>query len=105
MINRRLEKSLELSMNDGLSGDCASIKLEYYILENEISDMDELTGKIAYGIEIVKKVDGKNDEVSTVKNLSCCKESVIRILDKLACNTVTPVGMPYVLDDMLGVLI
>ncbi|WP_423230838.1 DUF6514 family protein [Anaerobacterium chartisolvens] len=33
---------------------------------------------------------------------SCCKESTIGILDKLVTNSVTPVGLPFILDDMLG---
>jgi hypothetical protein len=39
-----------------------------------------------------------------VRNLSTCRKSTEYILNKLATNTVTPVSMPFILDDMIGVL-
>lgn len=102
MINRFLEKEVELSLNDTLVGYNSPIRLEYYFLESEITDMDELSGLRTYGVEIVKKVDGFDNEIKTIKNLSCCKECVKNILGKLVEHTVTPVSLRYILDDMLG---
>jgi len=103
MIKKHLEKSFEINLEKENNERDNSILLEYYLIEDVITGFDELDGKTAYGIEIVKKPVGKNDETATVKNLSCCREKVIKILELLSRNTVTPVGMPYILDDMLGV--
>jgi len=103
MIKKHLEKSFEINLEKENNERDNSILLEYYLIEDVITGFDELDGKTAYGIEIVKKSVGKNDETATVKNLSCCREKVIKILELLSRNTVTPVGMPYILDDMLGV--
>ncbi len=103
MLNRSLEKRIELSNNEDLQGRKNSIELEYYLLESTLSDSEELTGKKAYGIEIVKKVSDTDIESKMVKNLLCCRESTRKILDKLADNTVTPVGLPFILDDMIGI--
>ena len=103
MIKKHLEKKLEIYLEKENDERDDSFLLEYYLLEHVITGFDELDGKTAYGIEIVKKAMGKDDETATVKNLSCCKEKVVKILENLSHNTVTPVGMPYVLDDMLGI--
>ncbi len=102
MINRLLEKEIELVPDEGSLGILSPMKLEYYLTETCMDDMDELSGQKVYGIEIVKRVEGLSNEKNSVINLSCCKESTMGILDKLITNSVTPVGLPFILDDMLG---
>lgn len=103
MISRQLTKKVEIQPDENMSNSNNVIELEYYLLESEISDCEELDGKRIYGIEIVKKVSASAVEKETVTNLCCCKDNAESILNKLADNSVTPVGMPFVLDDMLGV--
>lgn len=103
MMSKCLEKKVELIPEQN-NCDCVNpFELEYYLVESEMDDKDELTGVEVYGIEIIKKIDNVNVESSFVKNFTCCREYAKKIVDKLAYNTVTPVGLPFVLDDILGV--
>jgi len=102
MISRCLEKKVELIPDEELVEMKNSIELEYYLVESEISDLDELKGEKVYGIEIVKKAIDMPVERQVVRNLSCCRESARSMLDKLAYNTVTPVELPFILDDIIG---
>lgn len=101
MLNKHLQRKVELESVDSIVGFKGAIELEYYLIESEIKDHDELTGKKAFGVEIVKKAD--NDiEIKTINNLSCCRENTIKLLDKLATNSVTPISLQCVIDDMIG---
>jgi hypothetical protein len=103
MIKRKLEKEVEV-MADGYQNLSEfPIKLEYYLLESETDEFDDLKGKKIFGIEVVKKMQGLEDEVKSYKDLSCCEENAQYILNKLAINSVTPLGLPYVLDDIIGI--
>lgn len=102
MMNKLLEKKVELLPEEDVAGNKSPIKLEYYLLESDLDDMDELSGKKVFGGEIIKKVDGMNDEMKFVRNLSCCIENTKAVIGKLAENTVTPVTLPFILDDLLG---
>lgn len=83
------------------------VELEYYLVESDIDENDGLTGKRGYGIEIVKREmpdrSAERIERRFVRNISCNEQNTARILEKLANNLVTPVGLPFVLDDMIGV--
>lgn len=103
MIEKYLEKKVELGFVETLKGCKNPIELEYYLLESNINDIDELKGKKVYGVEIIKKVNDIRVENNSVQNLFCCKESTKYILNKLANNTVTPVGLPFILDDIIGI--
>jgi hypothetical protein len=81
------------------------MNLEYYLTEfipEDVNDM-ELSGKRHYGIEIVKKVDGMKDEIQSVRSLSCDIEYTKAIFAKIVDNTVTPVCMFEILDDIVGI--
>lgn len=70
-----------------------NFKLEYYIVDD---------GK-AYGIEIVKKyiedgIEYSEKGVCTAIDPSC--NAVQGIVEKLLRNTVTPMGLAYVMEDM-----
>lgn len=106
MANRLFEKKIELLQDENMVGFKSPMKLEYYLIESKIDDadeIDELSGKKVYGIEIVKKIDGLKDEMKAVKNLSCCIEKTKDVLEMLAKNSVTPVGLQFVLEDMIGI--
>ena len=102
MIKRNLEKEVLLTNDENNLLINSPIKLEYYLLESEIKEIDELKGQTAYGIEIVKKVNGENEEAKSFRNILCCEDSIRNLLNKLALNTVTPISLAYVLDDMIG---
>ncbi|MCX7843255.1 MAG: DUF6514 family protein [Clostridia bacterium] len=103
MINKVLEKKINVVANrDSIYESEISMELEYYLVESEMDKFDELTGKKVYGIEVVKKTDGGITESETVKNFSCCIDSTKSVLAMLADHTVTPVGLAFVLDDILG---
>jgi len=103
MVSKFLERKVELLPNDGTISFKSPVELEYYLLESIASDFEELNGKKVYGIEIIKKVDNMLVEEKYVKNFSCCKENTKAVLNKLANNTVTPAGLPFILDDMIGI--
>lgn len=101
MISRKLERTVKLIPDENPNDIQEKIELEYYLLESEIHDLEELNGKTAYGIEIVKNLSGIIEK-EKVKNLFCCKERVLQLLDNFANNTVTPVSLFYVLEDLIG---
>ncbi len=102
-MSKYLEKRIELLPDEKSKNLEKSIELEYYLLESDNSDTEESYSETVYGIEIVKLIEDKKVESGIVRNLSNCKKSTEFILNKLADNTVTPVGMPFILDDMIGV--
>ncbi len=97
-----LEKKIEILTNED-SGDLKqNMELEYYLIESDINGFDGISEEKVYGIEIIKKMEEERYECEMVKNYSCCADSVKSVLKKLASNTVTPVGLPFILDDLLG---
>lgn len=103
MINRYLERKVHLESNIETQEIRNPIQLEYYLVEGEIEELEELKGIKAYGIEIVKFKGDKETERQIVKNF-CCKESMAReTISRLADNTVTPSGLYFVLDDIVGI--
>lgn len=103
MTKRKLEKEVEVIADGYQNSSKFPIKLEYYLLESEMDEIGDLRGKKIFGIEVVKKMQGLEDEIKSYKDLSCCEESTQYILNKLAINSVTPLGLPYVLDDIIGI--
>lgn len=102
MINKYLEKEMKVFFGEDGSENRNPIELEYYITESETAGHSELSGQKVYGVEIIKKSDSGRIESELIKNVSCCYERTKNILSKLAENTVTPVGLPFVLDDIIG---
>jgi hypothetical protein len=103
MIKKELEKNIKVVPYGENTGIKDSIELEYYLTESEIHESEELYGEKVFGVEIVKIMDGKEMEAKTVLDLSCNKENTIGILNKLANNTVTPMSLQFVLEDIIGV--
>lgn len=104
MINKYLEKRVTIIFNEEFLETKKLMELEYYLTESDNKEIEDVDHEKLYGIEIVKIVDDVKMENKLVKNLFCCKEETQKVLKKLVDNTVTPMGMLYVLDDMLGIV-
>lgn len=102
MICKCLEKRIELIPDEKLDEFKSPIELEYYLVESDTEDLEELSNEKVYGIEIVKKIDNTKLENKLVRNFSCCKESTRNVLNKLVNNTVTPLELMFILDDIIG---
>lgn len=103
MICKYFEKKIELLPDENDEMLKSPIILEYYLLESKIFKEEEFPGDEVYGIEIIKRASNKNIEIGCIRNFSHNKETAKQMLYKLADNTVTPVGLPFVLDDIIGV--
>ena len=79
-----------------------SVFVEYYTLETEEND-ESYNKKKPYGIEVVKKqiIDGSTyREIKRVESIGCDSAQVERLLDLLHRNTVTPITVGDVLEDL-----
>lgn len=103
MALRTLEKRIRVGGNEEHSGDMKSFELEYYLLESEADNDDAANNRTIYGIEIVKKTDGGCVENSRFEGIFTDKSRTRELIGTLASNTVTPVSLPYILDDLLGI--
>lgn len=101
MINRYLKRKLQLNKVEDFIYDIP-MELEYYLIESRIGYRDELTGGKVYGIGVVKRVNDICLEEDFVLNYSCCINETSNLIEKLADNNVTPMGLRPILDDMLG---
>lgn len=79
------------------------IDLQYYLLESELSIEEELKGIKTYGVGIIKKTQEECTEAKFVEALSCCLASTKEVLSLLVRNSVTPVSLHDVLEDIVGV--
>ena len=79
------------------------IVLEYYLFESELEGSEENINTKAYGVEIIKNINEKFAESESIRNYSIYKKSTLDFLDKLSRNTVSPVGLTYVFDDISGI--
>ena len=71
------------------------LELEYFLLKNE---MDFEGGKITvYGIEVSKN----HEEIKSIIDISSDKNKAQEILHTLAENTVTPISLIDVLEDII----
>ncbi|NLL04697.1 MAG: hypothetical protein GX270_02675 [Clostridiaceae bacterium] len=101
MINKYLQSRIEVDLEDGSIAN-SKMQLEYYLIESENNrDCGFFCDKV-YGIEIVKKDSEHCAESEIIRNLSSSRENTKGILDILAKNTVTPVGVQFVLDDLMA---
>lgn len=101
MLSKYLESKVELDLSEGKDKD-GKIQLEYYLIESEFAYSYDCSGDKVYGIEIIKKDSDYHAESEIVRNLSNSKESTKGILNILAKNTVTPIELSFVLDDLMA---
>lgn len=102
MICKFLESKVKLEMEEGIINEKNSFELEYYLIESEENEMQDFPGTRVYGIEIIKKLNTGIEEKERVRNFSFCRDQTRNMLEKLSKNTVTPVGLPFVIDDFIG---
>lgn len=99
MICRFLEKKIEV-LKQEIPGNAGNdLELEYYLVECSNSEHQD---DKEYGIQIVERAKGNTIESVMFRNVFSCRDSVSDLVKKLADLVVTPVTLPYILDDVLG---
>ena len=102
MASRRLYKTVNVESE--CEGSKRVFTLDYYILEKEVQI--EGFSVNTYGIEICKKSKRENNssyfEYRKIFDIFCTEEETIDVIDKLARNSVTPICMQEVLEDLIG---
>lgn len=103
MISKFLEKKIEILVaeNSGITGN--TLELEYYLVESDNDMPEDMDTDKGYGVEIVKKEFGLTKESKMIKNIFCSRKTAEELLILLADNSVTPVTLPYILDDTMGI--
>ena len=91
-----MKKMSMLFSNEVTLEDNRIMRLEYNITENRNSDTDEPY----YGIQIAKYLDGKK-EIEEIEGISYSKDKVEAIAKILYRNTVTPISMVEIVDDLI----
>lgn len=102
MISKFLEKRIEIIPQEITEDPGNPLELEYYLVECDSKEEYNEPQK-GYGIEIIKKDNGKVLESILIRNIYSRRENSESLIRKLFVNSVTPVSLPYVLDDLLGV--
>lgn len=77
--------------------DGRSLGLEYYM----ITTYREADGQPIYGV-MVEKQDGEEMEVESVEQLSYSRQEVSDLLEVIYNNTVTPMSLVEVLDELMN---
>ncbi len=104
MCLKKLQAEVDFSEEKEIpSKNLNGMRLEYYIVENDI----EPSGK-SYGIEIIKKEYTNNDgtymENIAINDICCSEKNVKIIINKLVDYRVTPITVTDVIEDMVGVV-
>lgn len=79
-----------------------AIELEYYITVSPPERYHVNEEAEIYGMMVVKKVEEGIIEEEFIRNYSSSREETVNIVKKLAANKVTPLELPYIIDDLLG---
>ena len=99
---RKLYKTVNVASE--CDGEEMKFWLDYYVLEKEV----EIEGFSVntYGIEICKRAKRENGssyfEYRKIFDIFCTEEETTSVIDKLARNSVTPICMQEVLEDLIG---
>lgn len=105
MVDKKLYKKVNL--DEGLHQKGSKISLEYYLIEDNYKDEVEEREVKTFGVELIKKEYSLNSiigkEQKTAKHISLDRVKVERLLEDLSSNTVTPMGLYSVLDNLIGV--
>jgi hypothetical protein len=104
MISKHLEKKIRLD-RDSYQDDIniRTMDIEYYLVESEIEEIEELSGQKTYGFEIVKVINDINTESKLIKDYSYSEIITRDVLSKLVNNAVMPIELSFILDDLIGV--
>ena len=103
MISKFLEKRIEVIPQEITEDPGNPLELEYYLVECDSKEEECNETQKGYGIEIIKKNNGKVLESILVRNIYSTRDKSEGLIKKLFVNSVTPVSLPYVLDDLIGV--
>ena len=100
------DKYFEVKLNPE-NFESGPIKLEYYLLKGIYKNEDNGKNINTYGLGIIKRDDLNNQtadiEEEFIPHLSIFKSKVEDILNVLSRNTVTPMCLHAVLDNLVGV--
>jgi hypothetical protein len=102
MTSMYLENRLLLESGEEVDLDCP-IELEYYLVESDICTVEESKGKKVYGIGIIKKTKEECCEGKLVADFSNCITETKEVLKKLVSNSVTPITLHSILEDIVSV--
>jgi hypothetical protein len=102
MSNRMLEKSVNMGKNSEGAENLCSFELEYYLLESVMDHDDHECTRTVYGIEILKRMYDGSIENKKFEDIYTDKGKTRELISVLAANTVTPITLPYILDDLLS---
>ena len=102
MAIRKLYKTVHVNSESEMGN--SEFDLEYYVLEKEIL-LDGFSVN-TYGVEITKRSRGEGNtlckEYRKVFDIFCTQSEAEAVLEKLVRNTVTPVSLLDVLENMIG---
>lgn len=102
MLSRFLEKRIIIEGQE-IPGDPGNvIELEYYLLESNQDSEKTASQGISYGMQIIKKGCGMANESIMFKDIHPSRKTTEKLVELMAQNTVTPVTLPYIMDDLLG---
>lgn len=102
MVSRFLEKKIEVTGQEITWNPGNALELEYYLVESDPGYESAVPEERGYGIQIIKRESGAACESVTLKDIYTRRANAERLVKLLADNIVTPVALPYIIDDMLG---
>lgn len=102
MLSRFLTKRIEIEAQEIPGGPGNTLELEYYLVESEPAGEDAVDGDRGYGIAIVKKKSGAEIESAIFRDVFRSRAETEKLVALMAEHTVTPVTLPYVLEDYIG---
>jgi hypothetical protein len=79
------------------------MQLEYYLLESDAKYTDEFNYEKMYGIQITKKDKSGITENEFITDIYNDRSKAEVLLDRLVRNTVTPMELRFILDDIVGI--
>ncbi len=90
---------------DSVEGEYEGFSLDYYLLEKEVCIESKCINR--FGVEIYKRArraDGTAyAEYRKIFDLFQTAEEAMEVLELMARNTVTPISMKDILEDLLGI--
>lgn len=95
-------KKLLTGTRQVMTEDSHYLNLKYYLVETNY--FEQGTSNTAYGIEIMKELNGEI-ETDIVQKITSHKDEVMQMIDKLIANTVTPMGMVTAIDELCSLKI
>ena len=102
MLSRFLEKRIEIEGQEIPRNPGNVMELEYYLVESDQDCDNAATEGKSYGIQIIKKECGMASENIMFRDVHPSREETEKLVMLMAENTVTPLTLPYIIDDLLG---